>query len=118
MKKLLVILAVFWIVLNSDIKVVNDIKEGVTDTVVNMVLDVNQPVSNAGARRVFRELSKHFSSYSSSEKTYLEELSGSNERTRQFYQNYCQNNDFNPIIYGEHLTQVCRVIRLNLDRLR
>jgi GH25 family lysozyme M1 (1,4-beta-N-acetylmuramidase) len=72
---------------------------------------------NPGANRVYREMEQYLEQYTDDEKNMLDELTKNNQKVLAFRQSYCINGDFNPVIYGVHLKQFCRVIEKHKTQL-
>lgn len=72
---------------------------------------------NPGGTKVYREISKYFDGYSSSEIELIDKLTKDNQKVLKFRQDYCVNGDFNPVIYGDHLKQLCAIIEKHKRQL-
>lgn len=71
--------------------------------------------SNSKVKQELEEITAYFSD---DEKEYLKKLTNSRDSLLTFYRNYCLQKDFNPILYGDHLQQTCKVIAKNRDLIR
>lgn len=72
---------------------------------------------NPGASKVYREIEKHFAQYSDDEKAMIAKVTKNNQTALAFRQAYCVNGDFNPVIYGDHLRQLCSIMEKHKKQL-
>ncbi|WP_199609930.1 hypothetical protein [Flocculibacter collagenilyticus] len=73
--------------------------------------------SPKGHALILKEMNTHFDQYSTAEIDYITRTTASPEKVKKFYRAYCNNSDFNPILYGEHRSQFCRVINKHRKKL-
>lgn len=89
----------------------------ITQEIKNQITALQSPKQRKNIK-IKQELESISRYYSEEEKNYLNEVVAKRESLQSFYQNYCLQKDFNSILYGDHLTQACKVIAKNRDLIR
>ncbi|MEH8022266.1 hypothetical protein [Rheinheimera metallidurans] len=72
---------------------------------------------DAALRKIQKQLLTLSEQWGEEQRAFLEKASSSIENIKKFHRNYCINNDFNPILFGDPLKQSCVVIENNYDNL-
>lgn len=118
MKKWLLILTTAFILANPKLNILPvqfqlDVIQSIKDQI--SALQSPRQRKNIKIKQELKAITLHFSD---DEKNYLNALSSNRESLMNFYRSYCLQKDFNPILYGDHLTKTCKVIAKNRDLIR
>ena len=118
MKKLFYFLVILAIIAAVDHPVINEFYDNTIGQFKTFAREGVKTTKNPGASKVYREISKNFDDYSDAEKEMLERITKDNQTVLKFREDYCVKGDFNPVIYGAHLKEFCRVIERHKKQLQ
>lgn len=117
MKKLFYLFVVLAIIVAVDHPKINEFYDNTIGKFKIFAREGLKTAKNPGGSKVYREISKHFDEYTQSEIEMIDNLTKDNKKVLAFRENYCVNGDFNPVIYGAHLKQLCRIIEKHKKQL-
>lgn len=100
----------------SDHHLLRPYKEQLVDLLVDYVA-IGVDDKEAGLRKTRKELQQLAEQWGDSQRNYIDKAATSAESLLKFRRDYCINKDFNPILFGEPLTQVCAIINTHQQML-
>ncbi len=116
-KKLFYFLVILAIIVAIDHPKINEFYDNTLGEFKMFAREGLKTTKNPGGAKVYRDISQHFSSYSQGEIEMIDTLTKDNQKVLKFRQDYCVNGDFNPVIYGDHLKQLCQIIERHKKQL-
>lgn len=117
MKTFFWIVVVFLLVLTfSDHKLIRPYKEQVIALISDKAALATDDKQQA-MRTAKKQLLALAGQWGEGQQAQLQKATASPESLLKFYQNYCINGDFNPILYGEPLKQSCQIIEKHYQAL-
>ena len=117
MKKLFYFILLMAIITAVDHPVINDFYDNTIGRFKIFAREGIKTSKNPGAGRVYRAIEKHFSTYTQAEIEMIDQLTKNNQDVLAFRQAFCVDGEFNPVIYGAHLKQLCHEIEDNKSLL-
>lgn len=117
MKKIFYFLILLAIVVAIDHPKINQFYDDTLGSFKMFAREGIKTAKNPGGGKVFREIEKHFASYSKAEIEMIDKLTKNNQEVLAFRKTFCVGGEFNPIIYGTNLKQFCSIIEKHKRQL-
>ncbi|MFT5162417.1 MAG: hypothetical protein ACI9FJ_000993 [Alteromonadaceae bacterium] len=118
MKKIVYLIVIVAIVVAIDHPKINQFYDNTIGQIKMMARDSAKSSPDAGAAYVYSEMKSKLVNYSVEERKAIKKITQTNVSVLQFQKSYCFDGDFNPVLYGGHMTEFCRVIGDNEGTLK